>query len=51
MKTATVYNSKSFGDILSNDNTLKSDSSIFYNTMVKVSAEKEKQELKKLSNF
>lgn len=46
MKTATVYNSKSFGDILSNENALKSDSSIFYNTMVKVSAEKEKKEQK-----
>lgn len=39
MKNATVYNSKSFGESLSPINELRSDSGIYYDTMVKVSSE------------
>ncbi len=50
MKNATVFNSKSFGDTIE-PNTLKSDEGIYYNTMIKVSAEKEKVEQKQTELF
>ena len=40
MKNATVYNGKSFGENLDKNLELRSDSGIFYDTMVKVSQEK-----------
>ena len=43
IKTATIYNSKSFGDSLSSESTLKSDDSIFFDTLVKVKSDKEEK--------
>ncbi len=44
MKNATVYNSKSFGDVAT---TLSSDSGIFYDTLVKVTSEKQETQTQK----
>ena len=41
IKSATIYNSKSFGDTLSSESELKSDDSIYYDTLVKVKSETE----------
>lgn len=43
MKSATVYNSKSFGDSLLDSSELKSDDGIFYETLVKVTSDKEEK--------
>ena len=43
MKSATVYNSKSFGDSLFDSSELKSDDGIFYETLVKVTSDKEEK--------
>lgn len=52
IKSATIYNSKSFGDTLSSTLELKSDDSIFYDTLVKVKAETDaKQETKQEDLF
>ncbi len=51
MKTATVYNSKSFGDSFEGKLSLNSDSGVFYDTLIKVTSEKQSPEQKQEELF